>query len=90
MRLQPAVPASHPRLMRAKPHRPDMGRKAVDERAVLELERAIRDLVDAAQRRAEAALDRVDGQAQAQALGDLRHAADRVATWRRPSSTARP
>jgi len=76
--------------MRGARHRPAMGRKSVDERAVLELERAIRDLVDAAQRRAEAALDRVDVQAQGQALRDLRQAADRVATWQRPSSAARP
>ena len=62
-----------------------MGRKAVDDHALLELEQALRDLAGAAQRRAEAVLDDVDTQAQRQALGDLRRATERVATWRRPS-----
>jgi len=68
-----------------------MGRRAVDDQALRELEHALGDLAGAAQRRADAALEDVDAQARRQALRDLRRAADRVATWRRPSrADARP
>ncbi len=62
-----------------------MGRKTVDDHALRELEHALRDLAGAAQRRADAALDDVDAQARRQTLTDVRRAAERVATWRRPS-----
>jgi hypothetical protein len=68
-----------------------MGRKAVDDHALLELEQALRELASASRRRAEAALGEVDAQAERQASHDLRRAAERVATWRRPSHVdARP
>lgn len=55
--------------------------KAVDKTALRELEAALRDLADAARRRAEATIGSRD---QREAIADLRRAAERIRTWRRP------